>query len=350
MRSKLKVIGVRPNVVATWCTVAVTESETPSPLATMRVEPFWSAEISASCEFPTRPCADTIAGARDTHANVTPGTAALSASRASAVSVAPSPSEENVWLPGVIRIEPIRVRTACAELDTEVGVPLRTASAVMLVLPSRTPVTSPDAETRARVVSDEVHSKVKPLTATFPLSATAVSWRVPASTTVESPLMTTDVIVGGPPSPPPPPHPTTTPANPPTRIRRKRRMTAPRRRTLLGWTAPRWLSRWWLPSPLDKQAEPRPYDRDTLSFVMQRAECELRLHHAGGAVAQPISQVGSRAEQIAEQRHPRAIVRQLMTELEQRRQRRLGTERAIELGPDCEHIAAWHGHGPGRCL
>src|SRR5438093_11644996 len=87
-----------------------------------------------------------------------------------------------------------------------------------------------------------------------------------------------------------------------------------------------------LPSPLDKQAEPRPYDRDTLSFVMQRAECELRLHHAGGAVAQPISQVGSRAEQIAEQRHPRAIVRQLMTELEQRRQRRLGTERAIELG------------------
>src|SRR6266566_1575207 len=246
MRSKLKVIGVRPNVVATWCTVAVTESETPSPLATTRVEPFWSAEISASCEFPTRPCADTIAGARDTHANVTPGTAALSASRASAVSVAPSPSEENVWLPGVITIEPIRVRTACAELDTEVGVPLRTASAVMLVLPSRTPVTSPDAETRARVVSDEVHSKVKPLTATFPLSATAVSWRVPARTTVESPLTTTEVIVGGPPSPPPPPHPTTTPANPPTRIRRKRCMTAPRRRTLLGWAAPRWLSRWWL--------------------------------------------------------------------------------------------------------
>ncbi|HZE93253.1 MAG TPA: hypothetical protein VEZ49_01005, partial [Gemmatimonadales bacterium] len=55
------------------------------------------------------------------------------------------------------------MRIACAALEADVGVPLSTASAVTPALPSRTPLTRPDAETVARVVSEEDHWKVTPV-------------------------------------------------------------------------------------------------------------------------------------------------------------------------------------------
>jgi hypothetical protein len=132
-------------------------------------------------------------------------------------------SDANCGVPGVMAIDPMRVRMACAELKTPLGVPFKTAWAVIAALPSRTPLTRPPEVTVARVVSEEDHWKVTPVTVVEPDFAVAVSWRVPASTTVESPSMTTEVIVGGPPPPPsPPPQPAT--ANPPNRARPQRRI------------------------------------------------------------------------------------------------------------------------------
>ncbi|HEY6211279.1 MAG TPA: hypothetical protein VIW45_03295, partial [Vicinamibacterales bacterium] len=83
--------------------------------------------------------------------NATPGIDALSASRASAVMMSVSCSEANEGAAGVRTIEPIRVRIACAELVTPVGVPFKTACALIAALPSRTPLASPELETVARV-------------------------------------------------------------------------------------------------------------------------------------------------------------------------------------------------------
>src|SRR6185503_8580249 len=102
--------------------------------------------------------------------------------------------------------------------------------AVIDVEPSRTPLTRPVLETVARVVSLEVHWNVTPVEMGVPPAmAVAVSWRVPARTTVESPETTTAVITGGPP-PSPPPQATANAA--PSTTRLKGFMTAtPRKRT-----------------------------------------------------------------------------------------------------------------------
>ena len=68
----------------------------------------------------------------------------------------------------------------------------------MLALPSPTPLTSPVCETRSFVVSEEIHMYVRPVAiGTFPARAVAVSCSVPLSPTVESPLITTEVIEEG---------------------------------------------------------------------------------------------------------------------------------------------------------
>jgi hypothetical protein len=73
-------------------------------------------------------------------------------------------------------IEPMRVRIACDALETDVGVPLSTASAEMPAPPRRTPLTSPDDDTVARVVSEEDHWKVTPVeTGVLPAIAVALS-------------------------------------------------------------------------------------------------------------------------------------------------------------------------------
>jgi len=70
------------------------------------------------------------------------------------------------------------------------------ATAEMAAVPRRTPVTTPVPETVALVVSPEAHKKVTPeVTGVAPDMAVAVSCLVPARTTVESPLITTDVTV-----------------------------------------------------------------------------------------------------------------------------------------------------------
>ena len=74
-----------------------------------------------------------------------------------------------------------------------------TALTVMLALPSCTPVTSPVCDTRTLVVSEEIHTNVRPVrTGRFPASAVAVSCIVPLSPTVESPVITTEVSEEGP--------------------------------------------------------------------------------------------------------------------------------------------------------
>jgi len=177
------------------------------------------------------------AGVRDCQVNATPETGAFRASRASALSSAESPREANWGAVGVMTTAPMRVRRPCV-LDTFVGVPLRTACAVMVAVPRRTPLTRPLLETVARVVSLEVHTNVTPVVRGLPPAfATAVSCRVPLSTTVESPLIVTEVIVGGPPSPPPLPHALSTAATAPTRIGRKGFMVpSPAKRLAYGLT------------------------------------------------------------------------------------------------------------------
>jgi len=69
----------------------------------------------------------------------------------------------------------------------------------MLALPNRTPVTSPVCDTRTFVVSEEIHTNVRPVeTGRFPASAVAVNCSVPLSPTVESPVITTEVSEEGP--------------------------------------------------------------------------------------------------------------------------------------------------------
>src|SRR6185503_2736342 len=124
-------------------------------------------------------------GVRDCQVNVTPAIGADCASRASALAKTESPSEGNCGALGVMAMDPIRVRTAFGVLETPVGVPFTTAIAVTLLLPSRTPFTCPVCVTVERVVSEEVHWNVTPVTVVDPDIAAAVSWRVPLRITVE---------------------------------------------------------------------------------------------------------------------------------------------------------------------
>src|SRR5260370_25175321 len=90
----------------------------------------------------------------------------------------------------------MRVRMTYGALKTA-ALTVGTAATVMLALPSCTPLTSPVCDTRAFVLSDEIHANVRPVTGTFPASAVAVSCIGPFIPTVESPVITTEVIDAG---------------------------------------------------------------------------------------------------------------------------------------------------------
>src|SRR5687768_13593658 len=110
---------------AIWFTVTVTESERPSPLATIRAAPVEIA-TTAPLRGPLSAAVATAAS-RESQVNVTPATDPFSASRASAVTYTVSYSAANVELVGVSTIEAMRARIALGELRAEVGVPFRTA-------------------------------------------------------------------------------------------------------------------------------------------------------------------------------------------------------------------------------
>src|SRR6266581_4223562 len=104
-------------------------------------------------------------------------------------------------------------------------------------------------------------------------AAVAVSCSVPLSPTVESPLITTEVIEEGALSPP---HPAIVSAAPSSR--QKRFMRPPRRGS---------------PGPFDQDTQARTGDGDALiAIVVDRAERELCLHDTGGVFAQPVPQIG----------------------------------------------------------
>src|SRR3989441_9914517 len=219
--SALNELGMIATLAGTSCTVAVRESDTPLPVATIRVVPMATA-LTIALWVPLS-AAVTIPGLRDSQVIITPGTELFWASRASPFTITVSCSDPNVRSKGVKTILPMRVRMTSGALETG-ALTCGTAVTVMLALPSRTPLASPVCDTRTFVLSEEIQTNVRPVAiGTFPASAVAVSCSVPLSPTVESPVITTEVSEEGPVSPPHAAMVSAAPSN------RQKRLTAPTR-------------------------------------------------------------------------------------------------------------------------